>query len=155
MRVLRHLPMLLMTVAMLWLLATSVHMIVFIQSEPPPGELLTVRWRWDLFVQEAGYGRATLGLLGLLVVFIPFRRGEVWSWFALLGILLAYMLPVHVLRVLSPFPGWHVFWRGFFEAGAPRVGLEPLLVTAFMIVGLGSAFPRLVREIARRYRNKR
>ena len=35
---------------------------------------------WEHFVQESGYSGMTIGVVGLLVLLIPFRRHEMWAW---------------------------------------------------------------------------
>lgn len=119
-------------------------MIRFDQPLASRGQPAPVVERWDYHVHEGGYARITIALLGLLILAIPFRKGEAWAWYAMGVIVVAYMLPAFVLRVLVPFPGWHVLWDWVFQPGLARDVFLDLFFPALMAVALGLSFREIL-----------
>lgn len=76
---------------------------------------------YEPIVHEAGFARATVAVIGMLLVFIPFRRGQPWSWLALLILMSLYLVPTFVLPFLLPFRGWHVLYEGIRTPGLARL----------------------------------
>ena len=49
---------------------------------------------YENYVHEAGFARLVLSIVGLLILFIPYRKGERWAIVALGIIIFAYVIPV-------------------------------------------------------------
>jgi len=104
--------------------------------------------RYDHIVREAGYARMTIAATGLLILFIPFRKRELWAWLALTLVLFTYVFPPFIIPLLVPFPGWHIFWQGIFEPGIPRAVLLTMFYSALMLLGLALSAPHFFRKRA-------
>ena len=104
--------------------------------------------RYDHFVRASGYAGITFAAMGLLILFIPFRKRELWAWFALAILVFMYIFPTSAIRLLVPFPGWHIFYQGIFEPGLPRNALLTLLFDALMLLGLALSAPHFFRKRA-------
>ena len=52
-------------------------------------------WRFDpeALTHEAGFARLALAVIGLLILFIPYRKGERWAFAALAVLTVFYVLP--------------------------------------------------------------
>jgi len=107
-----------------------------------------VRMRYDHLVQASGYAGITFAAMGLLILFIPFRKRELWAWFALAILVFMYIFPTSAIRLLVPFPGWHIFYQGVFEPGLPRNALLTLLFDTLMLIGLALSAPDFFRKRA-------
>src|SRR5271168_4347266 len=53
------------------------------------------RWHFDSesLNHEAGFARLALAVIGLLILFIPYRKGERWAFAALAVLTIFYVLP--------------------------------------------------------------
>lgn len=107
----------------------------------PGGNLSDGIGQRNPFEWEVAFSRAGIAAVGILIVIFPFRKSQFWAWSALALLLLVYMIPVFVLPVLVPFPGWHVFWNGIFNSGLPRIVFLNLLLSISMLAGLVLSFP--------------
>ena len=86
-------------------------MIPFVQPERAQiaaGELHYM-FSYENWVQEAGFARLAISVVGLLILFIPFRRGERWAFIALLFLAAAYDVPVFLFGGVPNLGTWPVF----------------------------------------------
>ncbi len=110
-------------------------------------------FKYDNFVHEAGYAGLAIVVIGLLVLFIPYRRGEAWAFAAMAVLLVCYLLPVFLF---VNFPHHLAAWL-FPRLPQQRViGLEALSFytysfTIMELAGLGLALPQFLAS----HRNKR
>jgi hypothetical protein len=49
-------------------------------------------------------GLAALSLYGFLVIYIPFRRGEKWAWYA------TWILPIVLVLLAATVPGFAIYY---------------------------------------------
>ncbi len=114
-------------------LVVSVCLITFI-----PGSLrFASTWR-EIYFQAPGFkeqnflmplGFCALGLemIGLIVLWTGFRKKERWAWFVMLIILLFFVFPLNVLKLLldmqTPSFEWSAWFRGIREGYPPSIGL--------------------------------
>jgi hypothetical protein len=90
---------------------SALYVIPFVQPERAQiaaGELHYM-FSYENWVHEAGFGRFAISVVALLILFIPFRRGERWAFVALVFVAVAYYLPV------------------FLFGGVPNLGTWPAL----------------------------
>jgi hypothetical protein len=64
---------------------------------------------YENWVHEAGFARLAISVVGLLILFIPFRRGERWAFIALLFLAAAYDVPVFLFGGVPNLGTWPVF----------------------------------------------
>jgi hypothetical protein len=64
---------------------------------------------YENWVHEAGFARLAISVVGLLILFNPFRRGERWAFIALLFLAAAYDVPVFLFGDVPNLGTWPVF----------------------------------------------
>ena len=109
----------------------------------PDGRKLSVRS--DHFEREVAFARVAIALSGLLLVWIPFRKGQLWAWCAVALLLFAYLIPIFIIPIMVPFPGWHIFWEGVFEPGLARGAFLNIFFSTLMFLGLILTLPYFLR----------
>lgn len=97
-----------------------------------------------LVYREAGFARVGISVMGLLLVLIPLRKQQLWSWFALALLTLVYFLPVFAIPYLVPFRGWWMFSEGITQPGLARGIALDLLLTGLLVIGLAVSLPSLL-----------
>ena len=134
-------------VVALW---SSLSMIVYVQperSEIAAAERSDFRTSYARDVHEAGFARLALAVIGLLVLFIPYRKGERWAFAALALLVVCYGLPVFFFKSIPNLGRWQIF-RNLPEPRA--MALAPLnfyydFFTILAFAGLALALPRFAR----------
>jgi hypothetical protein len=150
MSILTRFSMLLIAISLVALLWTSPGMILFMQ--PERGQIATGALRsmfsYENFVHEAGFGRLTLAVIGLMILFIPFRKGERWAMAALVILLFAYWLPVFIFGSIPNLGAWPIFQNlpHHQSSSLAMVRWYTLFFTALLLVGLALTAPRFVRR---------
>jgi hypothetical protein len=90
----------------------------------------------EISIHEAGYARIAIGLIGLVLLTIPFRKGDRSSWVAL-AIIFLYQIPAFLL--LSP------SWRDLRETphlpGLHQALLLNLVLPVMYFLGLAVSLP--------------
>jgi len=103
-------------------------------------------FKYDNFVHEAGYARLAVVVIGLLILFIPYRKGEAWAFAAMVVLVVCYLLPVFFF---VNFPHYLAAWL-FPRLPQQRViSLEAIrfyswLFTILELAGLGLALPQFL-----------
>jgi hypothetical protein len=129
---------------------SALYLIPFAQPERAQiraGELHYM-FSYENFVHEAGFGRLAISMIALLILLIPFRRGERWAFAALVILALAYYVPVFLFGGIPNLGTWHVF-RNLPQPRAASVAWENwsvFIVTAFLILGLAMSAPIFFRR---------
>jgi hypothetical protein len=131
-------------VAMLW---SSAWLILLVQPERAEIAIGTVRGvvPYEASVHEAGFARLVISVIGLLIVFIPYRKGERWALAALGIILFAYVIPVFGFGAPPKLGTWQIF-RGWEERvwGPETVMFLNYSVVILSVLGVVLALPRFV-----------
>jgi hypothetical protein len=137
---------------MLW---SSHWMIPFVQPERRQIAAGTLHYMfsYENYVHEAGLARLVLSLIGLLILFIPYRKGERWALAALCVLIFGYQIPVFVFGAIPNLGTWPIFrdWPGWL---APRhqslemVALFAYLLAGLSVLGLLLALPRFLKRKA-------
>ncbi len=150
MNILQRVSMGLIAISLLALLGSSPEMILFAQPERGQIAAGTLRstFSYENFVHEAGFARFTLGAIGLLILFVPYRKGERWALAALVILLLAYWLPVFIFGSIPNLGTWHAFrnWPQSRSSGVARMQWYNFSFTALLFLGLVLAAPRFLRR---------
>jgi glucan phosphoethanolaminetransferase (alkaline phosphatase superfamily) len=132
--------------ATLW---TSPDMILFVQPERAEIAAGTLRsmFSYEGFVHEAGFARFTLAIIGLLILFIPYRKGERWALAALVILIFGYQFPVFFFGSIPNLGTWPIFrnWPEPHASGLAMVGFYSYFFMALSLVGLALAMPRFLR----------
>src|SRR5262249_29207434 len=100
------------------------------------------------YVHEAGFARVTIALIGLLILFFPYRKGERWAVVALSIIGFTYEIPVFLLNAVPNLGTWPIF-RNLPEShvyGLTFVAWSNFALTALLLAGLALALPQLLRQ---------
>jgi hypothetical protein len=97
-------------------------------------------------VHEAGFARIALAIIGLLILFIPYRKGERWAFAALAVLIICYGLPVFFFWSIPNLGTWQIF-RSLPEP--PVLGLATVysythLFTILAFAGLAIAVPYFI-----------
>ncbi|MFY9690351.1 MAG: hypothetical protein WAJ86_10475 [Candidatus Acidiferrales bacterium] len=134
-------------VAMLW---SARWMILFVQ--PERAEIAAGRLRfmfsYENYVHEAGFARLVLSIVGLLILFIPYRKGERWAIVALGIIIFAYEIPVFVFGAIPNLGTWPVFqnWHTERTQSLAVVLLFDYSLALLSVAGLVCALPRFLKR---------
>jgi hypothetical protein len=133
---------------------STLYLIPFVQPERAQiaaGELHYM-FSYESFVHEAGFGRLAISIIGLLILFIPYRRGERWAFAALVILAVAYYVPVHLYGAIPNLGTWPLFRN--WNLPQARVGnitwiyWSSFALTAFLVVGLAMSAPVFFRRKA-------
>jgi hypothetical protein len=128
-------------VAVLW---SSRWMILYV--EPQRAQIAYYDENW---VHEIGFARLTLSLIGLLVLFIPYRRGERWAFAALAVLMICYILPAGFFLSSTNLGHWLIFRK---IAGPPystsvgQLNFERYFFATLAFAGLAIAMPQFIRD---------
>src|SRR5277367_822264 len=90
---------------------SALYLIPFVQPETrqvQAGELHYV-FSYENWVHEAGFGRLAISIIALLILFIPYRRGERWAFAALVILAVAYYVPVFLYGAIPNLGTWPLF----------------------------------------------
>ena len=131
--------------APLW---NTIYMISFAQPERTATGGPHYMVSYEGFVHEAGFARLTLSIVALLILFIPYQRGERWAFAALVILAGAYYLPVFLFGAIPNLGTWQVFRTiPQVTSGNPSWQRWSVwLFTAFLAVGLSFSAPLFFRR---------
>lgn len=137
--------------APLW---SALYLIPFVQPERAQvaAGSLHYMFSYESFVHETGFGRLAISIIGLLILFIPYRRGERWAFAALVILAVTYYLPVFFYGSIPNLGTWPVFQR--WHMPEPRVTSIASVywwsfsVTSLLILGLAMSAPVFFRRKA-------
>jgi hypothetical protein len=149
---LTRLSMLLIALSLALPLWSSLYLIPFVQPERAQiaaGELHYM-FSYENFVHEAGFGRLAISILGLLILLVPYRRGERWAFAALVIVAVTYYVPVFLFGAIPNLGTWPVFRN--WHMPQPRtinIALQSwsaFFLTAILILGLAMSAPVFFRR---------
>jgi hypothetical protein len=128
-------------------LLSAFYLIPFVQPERAQiqaGELHYM-FSYENWVHEAGFGRLAISIVSLLILFIPYRRGERWAFAALLFLAVAYYVPVWLFGAIPNLGTWPAFRNWNLQqpkvVNLAWVSRSSFLFTASLIPGLVIAAP--------------
>ena len=129
-------------------------LILFVQPERAQiraGELHYM-FSYENFVHEAGFGRLAISIIALLILFIPYRRGERWAFAALVILAVAYYVPVFFFGAIPNLGTWPLLrnWNLPQLKVQSLAGIywSPIVPTAFLVVGLAMSLSVFFRRKA-------
>jgi len=131
---------------------SALYLIPFVQPETrqvQAGELHYV-FSYENWVHEAGFGRLAISVVALLILFIPYRRGERWAFVALAFLAVAYYVPVYIFGGISNLGTWPAFRNWYLPqprvANLASVFWSSFFLTASLILGLAMSAPAFFRR---------
>jgi hypothetical protein len=142
----------LVAVSLAFPLWTSLYLIPLVQ--PERGEIAAGKLRYmfscENWVHEAGFARLAISIIALLILFIPYRKGERWAFAALVILAFVYYVPVFYYGAIPNLGTWPFFQRWHLpQAKTANLTLEwwtVLLVTASLLLGLAISVPVFFRK---------
>jgi hypothetical protein len=138
MKILMRLSMAMIAVPLMAMLWSSHWMIPFVQPERHQiaAGNLNYMFSYEGYVHDVGFARLVLSLVGLLILFVPYRKGERWALVALGILIAAYEIPVFVFGGIPNLGTWPIF-RNLSYWAAPRYqSLETAALFAYLTAGL-------------------
>lgn len=146
MKILHRISIFLIAIPLLATLWSSVSMIFFVQHERLAGS--GVDFYYGNLVHEAGFARLTLAVIGLLVLFIPYRNAERWAFAALALLMICYEIPVFLFGSMERLGSWPIF-RNLAESTTSSIqtmNFERYFFTIVALSGLAIAIPIFARK---------
>jgi hypothetical protein len=133
--------------------SSALYLIPFVQ-EPERSQIaagtLHYMFSYENFVHEAGFGRLAISITALLILLIPYRRGERWAFVAMAFLAVAYYVPVFLFGAIPNLGTWPTFRRWHMpEPRVINIGLQywsALLLVTFLILGLAMSAPVFFRR---------
>ena len=107
---------------------------------------------YENFVHESGFGRLAISIIALLILFIPYRKGERWAFVALVILAVAYYVPVFLYDAIPNLGTWPLFRN--WNLPQSKVGnlawiyWSSFVLTAFLVIGLAMSAPVFFRRKA-------
>lgn len=100
---------------------------------------------YENWIHEVGFARLTISIIGLLILFIPYRRGERWAFLALGILAVAYYVPVYIYGAIPNSGTWPLLQHLNLPQGTVSslwwVHWSSIFFTALLLLGLAmSAF---------------
>jgi hypothetical protein len=126
---------------------SSLYLIPFVQPERREIQAGTLHYMfsYENWVHEAGFGRFAISIIALLILFIPYRRGERWAYAALVILAFAYYVPVFLFAAIPNLGTWPTFRHWHMpEPRSINIGLQnwyAFLLTASVVLGLVVSAP--------------
>ena len=102
---------------------------------------------YENLAHEAGFGRLAISMIALLILLIPFRKGERWAFAALVILAVAYYVPVFLFGAIPNLGSWPVF-RSLPQPKVASIAWQywsVFLLTAFLVIGLAMSAPVFFR----------
>ena len=101
----------------------------------------------EYWIHEIGFAQLTIAILSLLILLIPYRKGERWSFVALAVLMVCYVLPEGFFLSMTHLGRWPIL-RGFSSGprsmGLPAVDFERHFFPALAFAGLAIAVPYFI-----------
>jgi ABC-type uncharacterized transport system permease subunit len=137
----------LIAVPLLAALWSSLPMIAYVEQVPFYSASGIQVFGFETFTHEAGFARLTLAVIGLLILFIPYRKGEAWAFAALVVLMIFYVLPVGFFLSRTHLGRWPILRE--FSSGPRAVGLVAVnfvrhFFPALAFAGLAIAVPYFI-----------
>ena len=155
MKFITRISIILIAISLVLLLWSALYLIPFVQPERAEiaAGKLHYMFSYENFAHEAGFGRLAISIIALLILFIPFRKGERWAFAALAVLAVAYYVPVFYFGAIPNLGAWPVFRH--WNLPQQRVANPAWqywavsLLTASLIIGLAMSVPVFFRRKGR------
>lgn len=98
----------------------------------------------EVWIHEVGFAQLTIAILSLLILLIPYRKGERWSFAALAVLMVCYILPEGFFLAMTHLGRWPIlreFSSGPRVLGLAEVDVQRHLFPALAFAGLAIAVP--------------
>ncbi len=83
-------------------------------------------------------------MIGLVVLWTAYQKKERWAWFVMLVILLSFVFPLNVLKLLldmqTPSFAWSYWFRGIREGYSPSIWVA-VGVLDFLVMSVALLLP--------------
>ncbi len=148
MKSLHRISLLLVAIPLVATLWSSLPMLLFVQHERLEIAGSQVGFYYANFVHEAGFARLMIAIIGLLILFIPFRKAERWAFVAVALLMVCYELPVFFFLSMERFGSWPIF-QGLANPKVVSFQTVDFYRYFFMILalaGLAIAMPTFIRR---------
>lgn len=124
---------------------SALSMILFVQPERASGGIHSI-FSYENYIHEAGFARLAISIISLLLLFVPYRRGERWAFAALVILAFIYYVPVFLFGAFPNLGTWSYF-RNFHQPGSIGMWVfwSSYLLTGFLVLGLLLAAPVFLR----------
>jgi hypothetical protein len=137
----------LIAVPLLAALWSSLSMIAYVEQVPFYSASGIRVFGFETFMHEAGFARLSLAVIGLLILFIPYRKGEAWAFAALAVLMICYVLPVGFFLSMTHLGRWPILRE--FSSGPRILGLAGVdfvrhFFPALAFAGLAIAVPNFI-----------
>jgi len=147
MKILHRISLVLIAIPLLAALWSSLPMIAFVDQERWYTAAGIRVFGFETFMHEGGFARLTLAVIGLLILFIPYRKGEAWAFAALAVLMICYVLPVGFFLSTTHLDRWPILRE--FSAGPRLLGLAEVnfvrhFFPALFFAGLAMAVPYFI-----------
>lgn len=155
MRWLTRLSMALIAISLLSPLWTSLYLIPFVQPEREDiiAGKLHYMFSYENFVHEAGFARMAISILALLILFIPFRKGERWAFAALVILAITYYVPVFLydgIPNLGTYPFFQKHWHlPENDVSHSTIFWTSVFFNSCLLLGILIASPKFLRASGR------
>ena len=152
MKFLARISIALMAISLALPLWSVLYLIPFVQPETrqiQAGELHYMV-SYEGFVHEVGFARLAISIVALLILFIPYRRGERWAFAALVFLAVEYYVPVWLFGGIPNLGTWPAFRDWYLPqprvANLASVFWSSFFLTASLILGLAMSAPAFFRR---------
>jgi cell division protein FtsW (lipid II flippase) len=142
MKILHRISLVLIAVPLAKMLWSSLSMVMYDESLQARRVYYDENW-----IHEIGYARLTIAILSLLILLIPYRKGERWSFVALAVLMVCYILPEGFFLSMTHLGRWPILRE--FSSGPRLIGLaavdfERHFFPALAFAGLAIAVPNFI-----------
>jgi len=147
-----RLSIVLIAIALTLPLWSAPSLILFVQPERAQiraGELHNM-FSYENSAHETGFGRLAISIISLLILLIPYRRGERWAYAALVIFAVVYYVPVFLFGALPTLGTWPVF-RSLPQPRSGNLAWQEwsiFAVNALLVFGLAMSAPVFFRRKA-------
>jgi cell division protein FtsW (lipid II flippase) len=142
MKILHRISLVLIAVPLAKMLWSSLSMVMYDESLQARRVYYDEDW-----IHEIGYAQLTIAILSLLILLIPYRKGERWSFVALAVLMVCYILPEGFFLSMTHLGRWPIlreFSSGPRLIGLAAVNFERHFFPALAFAGLAIAVPYFI-----------
>jgi len=143
MKIARVISMVLLGIPLVAVMISGIPMLKYIQQDVrtlATEHLLQYPFLCEISIHEAGYARMALGLIGLVLLLFPFRKGDRSAWLAL-AVILLYQIQVFIFLGRSGLPSWQEFRELLTGSLLPRALVLDYVFPVMFFLGFIISLP--------------